>query len=595
MSKTSKPVEKLSSIEMLSRASQGRPPPVERMPLPTVRNMIPMRDDACLDTWIWLPADLPGPFPTILFRTPYREHWGWARYGCLKYRAAGYAIVIQLIRGVGTSEGTLTFNSPYDRTDGYDTIEWIAAQQWSSGAVGMDGGSYLGMTQLSAAMTSPPHLRCIVPSVPAADFFRNEVPFFGGAFCRQHTLGWPEIVAADSPAELTPGLWGDTALLGAPEAWARLTSRPASAAAAGILKDDMLVHYTDVLAHTTLDDWWRERRLDDADYAAITTPLLLITGNFDFGGSPHVWRELEAHAPPSAERMFLIGPWDHGQVAAGGGSSYGAHDFGQAPQIDPFAVRLAFYDRHLKGIGDGPDLGGRVKVFITGANEWRSFDALPPPEVAAVPLYLRSAGRANSCRGDGSLSWTKPDRPEKPDSFVTDPFVPFVPVAASLDPRLVLDLREIERSHDILAYTTEPLTEPLTLLGEFDVHLYMAADAPDCDVVCWLAQANGDRQTIRLSNGVLRLRYREGMDREVLLTPDEPVLAKVRMGYVGHRLPAGSQLRLVVGSSLFPRVDPNPNTGGPIGSAVEMRIARETVFHDPARPSHILLPVLHDG
>ncbi|MGH3427344.1 MAG: CocE/NonD family hydrolase, partial [Mycobacteriales bacterium] len=362
---------------------------------------------------------------------PYVEHvLGWARLKTLLYRDAGYAVIFQLLRGVGASDGEFSFNGPSDRTDGYDTVEWIAAQPWCDGHVGMDGGSYVAMTQLTAATLRPPHLRCIVPSVPSANFFA-EIPYMGGVFSRLHSINWTHIISVESLTELTGGFVAAMPILSQLPWLKRMTSRPVCQAARGVLQGDKLKHFEDVLAHPTFDDWWRERTMSDADYANIQIPALVVLGNFDLCiGGLTVWRGLEAHAESDAERSLLIGPWDHGQSYVGGATQHGPYELGEHSVLDLVALRLAFFDRHLKGIGEGPSLGGRVRLFVTGVNEWRSFDRFPPLEVTEVAFYLRSGGAANSVRGDGCLASAPAAGSEAPDHFIADPTLPFVPALA---------------------------------------------------------------------------------------------------------------------------------------------------------------------
>lgn len=584
------PLDVSSSVDILSLASAGKPPAIERMPRPTLAVTVAMRDGITLDTQIWLPFDRPGPFPAILLRTPYQEPlMGWLRLDPLRYRAAGYAVIFQVIRGIGASGGSFAFNNPLDRTDGYDSVEWIAAQPWCTGAVGMDGSSYGAMTQLSAAIAQPPHLRCIVPAVISADFFRH-VPRFGGAFSRQHALGWTQFTATDSLADLTPGLWGNAAFLASPPAWRRLLSRPAADAAAGVLSEDRLQHYQDILAHETLDDWWRQRTLGPADFARVACPVLVVTGVFDGTmGSQHIWQMLERHAPAGVERRLLIGPWDHGEAYVGGSGRKGPYRYD--PGFDLAGVRIAFFDRHLKGEGPGPDLPGRASYHIMGSNLWIGAPAYPHPDVRPLPLWLVSDGLAN-LRGHGSLSEAPPPAGQLPDSFRADPSLPFVPVGANLDPSLVLDLRETERQEDVLVYTSAPLVAPLTLLGEFDAILHVSADTPDCDIVCQLAAVPPDGRTTLISDGLLRMRYHHGFDREVWLEPGVPVEARIAMRHLSHCLPPGHRLRLLIGASAFPLIDPNPNTGAPTGTAIAERIACQSIHHDTLRPSRIELPRL---
>jgi hypothetical protein len=407
-------------MEILKTASSGGGAQIERMPRPTLRVQAPMRDGVTLDTWVWLPHTDDGRFPTILLRTPYEEHvMGWRRLGTLKYRDAGYAVVHQLIRGVGGSGGVFTSNNPLDRTDGYDTIEWIARQSWSDGHVGMDGSSYAGMTQLTAAATRPPALKCIIPSVPSVDFF-NHTPRIGGAFSRQHTLGWPQFITVQSLSELMPGLWGEAAFLANPGAWRRLLMRPASVAVEGVLEEDRRQHYLDVLRHATFDDWWRERTLSDEDFAAIDIPVMLITGAFDGSmGTQYLWRKLEEHAPPESERWLIIGPWDHGQAYVGGPGVGPWRAPSNGEDLDPFGARIAFFDRHLKGASGELPLAGRVSLYLLGANRWIGAERYPLDDVETENLYLRSDGLAN-LRGHGALSFSPPPDAARAAGCVSD-------------------------------------------------------------------------------------------------------------------------------------------------------------------------------
>lgn len=579
-------------VGMLREASSGRAPQIQEMPSASIRDRVAMRDGIELETWIWLPKDRVGPVPAILVRTPYQDHvMGWRRSGALRYCDAGFALVYQLIRGIGPSGGEFSFSNPLERWDGYDTVEWIASQDWCTGAVGMDGPSYAGMMQLSAAAAQPPHLRCIAPTVVSCDFFRH-LPRVGGAFSRQHSLGWTEIISVESLAEITPGLWGDAALLQAPNSWKRLLHRPADEAAADVLQGDRLAHYNDVLVHSTFDEWWKARTLAPCDFARITVPTLIITGSYDgTTGSQYLWKQMEQHSSPQVERHLIIGPWDHGQAYVGGSDSHGPWHFGSAAEFDIFETRLSFFRKHLDGEGRGPELGGRVVAFASGSNEWFSSNTYPFSNTTLTQFYLNSDGFAN-ITGHGDLSLRPPSSFRSSDSFRSDPSLPFMAVAANLDPAKILDLRELARQEDVLVYSTDVLSEPLLIAGEPEVVLHLSSDTPDCDVVCWLAEVTPDGRTSQLARGILRLRYRLGFDQETLLEPGKPECVTVSMSYIAHKLSPGSRLSLLIGSSLFPIIDPNPNTGEPISKATTLRTAFETVFHDADRQSHVILPLI---
>lgn len=583
-----------TAMELLDRVARGEAVQVERMPQPDLRSRVAMRDGARLDTHVWLPSPDARPAPAILMRTPYGEFLGWKRLGLLRYVEDGYAVVLQLVRGVGASEGHFTKNSPFDRTDGYDTVEWVAAQPWCSGAVGMDGGSYVGMTQITCAAARPPHLKCIAPIVPSSDHFL-ENPYWGGIFFRLHSLNWTKIVSANSLEEISGGFVGAMAVLAKRDWMRRLTLRPAVAAAEGLLEGDFLAYYRDVLAHPTFDDFWRVRQVSDAEYARIDIPVLAICGHFDPSiGTLKLWRKLETLAGGAADRRLLIGPWDHGTSGSGAVPPHVPYEIPAAAAIDVFAARKAFFDLYLKGKGAGPELPGRVSVFITGANRWLAGERFPLPGTREEPWHLRCGGRANTVLGDGALA-PEPPAGRSESRFVDDPAVPLAPVLAAADERLTLDLREVERQANVLVYSSTPLAAPLDVVGEPRLELETAADQPDADLICWLAEARADGRVVQLSLGTLRLRYREGFDREVPLAPGEPVLARFAMTFVGHRLAAGSRVRLLVAGSFFPFFDPNTHSGEPVASAVDLRVAVQRVMCGGDTPSRLLLPVLAGG
>lgn len=561
------------------------------LPSPDLRYRVAMRDGARLDTCVWRPTG-EAPAPAILIRTPYsRSVTRVNEAPLLRYLDAGYAVVMQQIRGVGASEGRFAFNAPHDRDDGYDAVEWVAAQPWCTGAVGLDGHSYSGMTQLTAAVARPPHLRCIVPAVPSVDFF-HEPAYIGGVFSRMHTLVWGKALQFTSMLDPESGAFAMHGFMTDPSLLDRWTKRPVRTAADGELTGDLLQHYHDVLDHPTLDDWWRARMLQPSDYARMDVPTLVVSGNFDPSvGVLTLWRGLEEHAGAPEHRSLLIGPWDHNGAYNGGLADRGPYRFDAADALDLVALRIAFFDRYLKEEEGEPPFPARVRLFVTGENRWHDFACFPPPGIRAERLFLASEGHANSERGDGALCAAGPAGP--PDHFVDDPAWPLVgPLAALRGPDFMLDLRELERFHDVLVYQTGPLEAPLTVLGEAELELWTAADTPDADLVAYLAEARPDGSTTLLGFGQLRLRYREGFDREVPLEPGRPVRAAFKISYVAHRIEPGHRLRLLVCGGNFPLLDPNPHGWGPIADQVEQRPARQTILHDADHPSVLVLPIL---
>jgi len=570
------------------------------MPEPSLTEMVPMRDGVRLATYVYLPKG-PGPFPTILIRTVYRNgivNWGNSRPAT--YQAAGYAMVWQTTRGIDSSEGHYHFLAD-DRNDGYDTVEWIAAQRWSDGNVGMDHASYLGSTQLEAAATKPPHLKAIVPHVPAVDLFR-EIPYDGGIFIRAHALSWNRLISVKTVSELNVGF---RASLDDPESLKHLTSRPLIDAADGVLTGDQLAEYRTYLQHPTRDAYWLQREYTPQDYAKMDLGVLLVGGNFDPSvGILTAWRGLEANAPHPQNHHLLIGPWTHvetysateviefqkdgpRQSTSQGVTKHGPYEFGNTALMDMWALRIAFYDRYLKGKQGAsvPALPNRVRVFVTGSNVWREFSTIPVPQRRDTKLFLSSEGSANSAAGNGSISFK--GSTGAPDHVVSDPFNPVIDAWGGAK------AAKAEERKDVLVYTSSPLKTDMTVIGEPEAQLQVSADTPDADVIVDIYELYPDGKSVRLGlGGALRLRYRQGFDREVLLKPGQNYSVRIPLTYIGHTIKAGHRLRIQMSGTSFPGRDPNPNTGEPIATAVKMQRANLTISHDSKTPSFILLPVV---
>jgi hypothetical protein len=485
------------------------------------------------------------------------------------YVEHGYAVAMQSVRGRGGSDGRFGFFF-VEGLDGYDTIEWLAERPWCNGQVAMDGGSYLGTVQWLAARERPPHLRCMLPAVPAGEWF-NEIPYMGGALQVDWAFSWLGAMAGlDFDFDAT----GDRNL----ERYRPLRNAPEVLGAE-------LPLYREILEHPTLDDWWQPLVLTAEDFAGIEIPVFAVTGWFDGdqAGSLHYWAGLEKHSRRRSAAQLVIGPWEHRQCYLGGEASVGELEIGADSILPLGKMRRAFLDEHLRRTPR--DRGPRVRVFTTGDNRWHGFESYPPPGIELKSWHLASAGRANTSSGDGRLDPGTGSGP--PDRYAFDPRDP-VPYRAG-----ARDHREIERRPDVLVYTSDALASDLTVVGPVETVLHAASSAPDTDFTAKLLDVFPDGRAISLTHvgGVLRARCRNGFGHHELLTPGEPAQFRIRMGDVGHMFRAGHRLRLEISSSCFPMIDPNPNTGRPIATETEIRLAEQTVFHDTRYPSRIVLPV----
>jgi uncharacterized protein len=531
---------------------------------------MPMRDGVRLSANVWLPARAARS-SAVLLRTPYGNDAGeFARYGLQDYLYAGFAVIIQSVRGRGKSQGSFGFFF-VEGEDGHDSVEWVAAQSWCDGKVAMDGGSYLGTAQWLAAREQPPHLVCIMPAVPAGDWF-NEIPYMGGALQVDWAFSWLGLMAG---LEFDFDAAGDRNL----ERFRPLIDAEKVLGAT-------LPLYREILAHPTADTFWDRLQWSAADFERITVPVLTVTGWFDGDqpGSMRYWRGIEARADASRIAHLIVGPWEHHECYLGAAGRRGEMDFGARSVLPIRRLRVEFLRRHLKG--EERAALPRVRLFISGNCRWLEFAHYPPTEARIRGFFLCSDAPANSAHGGGRLSETQPHGAA--DHFCYDPLNP-VPYKAGGE-----DHREIERRDDVLVYSSPALEDPLTVAGAVELVLHASSDAPDTDFTAKLLDVYPDGRAVSLTHtgGILRARYRLGFHRMQALTPGEPVELRIRLSHVGHTFLRDHRIRLEVSSSCFPLADPNTNTGADFATDTQHRKARQSVYHDAARPSRLLLPVL---
>ncbi|MBI4541084.1 MAG: CocE/NonD family hydrolase [Gemmatimonadetes bacterium] len=540
---------------------------------------MPMRDGVELSADMWMPADT-GRYPTVLVRTPYIKSSGrYPRLGRF-YARRGYVFVVQDARGRGDSQGSFDFFFA-DARDGYDTVEWIAAQPWSNGRVGMVGGSYLATVQWLAAREQPPHLVCIIPQAPAGRYF-DEIPYMGGAFQMEWALRWIN----GTSARVAQG-----ASLSQTE-WTRVYQhRPLLTMDEAMGRKMPL--YRDFLTHKTADAYWERILFTTEDFQKIAIPAFTFTGWFDADqpGAISYWEGMRKHSPARDRQYLIAGPWTHGGAIRGGSLTVGDMEFTPSSIVDVDSLHVAFFEYCLKGARPAFDFP-RARVYVSGSNVWRSLDDYPPPQMVYRKLYLHSGGAANTLAGDGTLSWEAPGS-EPPDRYAYDPQRP-VPSDVGGE-HLGIDQRVIERRDDVLVYTSEVLEEPLEIIGRVFVVVHAASDARDTDFMAKIMDVYPDGRALKLGPwqaGVLRARYRKGYRSEVLLTANRPEEYRIELFDIGHAFLPGHRVRIEVSSSAHPYIAPNPNTGNPVATDTEWRIARQTVYHDRARASHLLLPMM---
>ena len=550
----------------------------------------PMRDGTLLRADVYLPAG-DGPFPALLERTPYsKDNSSEVHAGAPAFFASqGYAVVIQDVRGRFQSQGKfLPFHDDGwgANRDGYDTVEWIAAQPWCNGQVGTIGGSYSGATQYRLAPTRPPHLRALFARESSADYHAEWV-YRGGAFELAFMLDWTHRWTLNNLKNLAPA--GDYARLkGLLERsvqeleswWWHLPLYP------NPLVVDLDDWFNEFLAHPDDGPFWWQWNIAHR-HTHVDLPICHVGGWFDIflNGTLKNYTGLRAHARSAAAResqRLIVGPWVHGPLGTAK-SLQGEVDFGADAVWDYNEMRLPWFDYWLKGIDNGVMDEPRVRLFVMGENRWRTADEYPIPGTKLTAWYLHEAG---------GLSPAPPCGAQPAESYVYDPEDP-VPTRGGNTlniPNGAFDQRPIEDR--CLTYTSEPLAQDLTIIGPVTCVLYAMSSAPDTDWVVRLTDVDPDGFSRYLCDGILRARYRESAMQPRLLTPHQVYEFAVDLWATANTFRAGHRIRLAVTSSCFPRYDRNLNTGGPFGQEAAGQAAINTVFHDSVRPSHVILPIV---
>jgi hypothetical protein len=526
---------------------------------------IPLRDGVTLSADLALPERLPAP--AVVIRTPYGKSGEPQSKRGSTFAAAGYATVVADVRGRGDSDGQF---QPYrnDGPDGSDVIGWVAEQDWCTGDVATQGGSYAGRIQWLTALERPPALRAMICSVTPSDPF---VEFPTGLPTPMH-INWYRLVDARVPQYRENVNWAEV-----------YKHRPLMMMdeAAGFHSPNWRAE----LEHTTLDDWWEPVRYQHR-IGEVDVPVLHISGWYDDEeiGTPANFAAMVA-AGRGGQRL-LMGPWGH---AVNTTRTLGEVDFGPDALINLDQAMLAFLDEHVRGVTPEP-APAPVRIFVMGAGEWRDEPAWPPPYVAATTLYLSSGGAANSLHGDGRLT-AAPPGDEPPDSWVHDPDrpVPFITDASSAQIGGPDDYHGVELRGDVLVYSTDPLPEPVEVIGPVRLVAHVATSAADTDLAAKLVDVHPNGFAQRLCDGVLRLRYRNGFAGQDPVTPGEVYEVSVAMWDTCLRLRPGHRLRLEVASSAFPKIDVNLGTGGDMVTETDGVMARNQLWHTAARPSRLLL------
>ncbi len=583
-----------------------------------------MRDGVKLATEVYLPDGQAGPFPTILQRTPYnRRPPAAAGSNCdsptfKAWAARGYAALNQDVRGRYRSQGTMNAMQQEAR-DGYDAIEWAAAQSWSTGKVGTLGGSYVGLTQWQPAKVAPPHLAAIAPAITASDY-HDHWTYVNGVFDLYFGQSWMLVTFAGeqyernleamgvSPADVQAQTttWESAGLSKLMSEWVwtlPLTSFPEFHVAPPGAPNELAPYYYDWLAHPTYDDFWA--RLDvEPHYQDVRVPALNSGAWYDIFqvGTVRNFQYMRAEAGTAEARAGtkLV------MNCCGHAGNSGLISWGPA-QTDP-NLTVRFFERYLKGVQNGfesepavhmdvlvpPDTGTAGTSFLLTAS------GFPLPGTEYLDLFLTSGGHANTRNGDGALVTVLGKQANgSPDRFTYDPANPVPTVGGNMCcntailPAAAQDQSTVELRDDVLVYTSAPLERDLAVIGPVAVKLWAKTSAPDTDFTAKLVDVHLDGIAHNVLDRIVRARFRNGSKMPPsLVEPGKPSQYTIDLGNTATIIRTGHRVRLEISSSSFPHYSRNLNTGLSNEATSGMQVAQQMILHDDAHRSRLVLPVV---
>lgn len=532
---------------------------------------VPMRDGVKLSTDVYLPKGAGEAVPAVLARTPYGKEDGCETY--YRYVQRGYAVVIQDVRGRSLSEGEWMPNW-YEVEDGDDTLTWIGSRDWCSKKIGMVGGSYLGYVQWAAAASGNPYLKALISVVCAGSPF-VDTPRRGGSL-ESGMLAWAFAVSRKKfcPELMERDDWEEV-----------LNIRPLTELPQKALGYEV-PFLTKWFENSDYDDFWRRSNWQERSKGA-KIPALIQSGWFDDNGMGTTEALEIVHDFPAGMRKVMLGPWQHS-----GNSRYDLHgvSFGsQALRFDLDHMYFRWFEHYLKGIDNGIDQTAPVEYYTIGEERWKRAENWPVPDAKLVELYLAGEGQANSSMGDGRLVFEKPER-ELADAYAYDPENPGTHIIDMSENEIEVpeDYTEEEKRQDYLCYTTDVLDEDVTITGDMTAELYISSDVPDTDFIVRVTDVDEAGRSIKLADGILSARYRNGFEKSEFLKKDEIVCLRIRTTKISNCFKKGHRIRVTITSGARNLVFPNSNTEEGYNS-IRTVVAHNKVWHGGNHVSRLVV------
>ncbi|MGH2585029.1 MAG: CocE/NonD family hydrolase [Dehalococcoidia bacterium] len=587
--------------------------------------LVPMRDGVRLAADIYRPAldgrPAPGPFPALLERTPYNKRRLDLTAAAKFFARHGYVVALQDVRGRFASEGEwYAFGD--EGPDGEDTVRWLHTLDGCDGRVGTIGLSYSASDQTALACLNPPGLAAMFVAEGMSNYHTSAMRQGGAAELRFLVYAFYMATTSKEALANRPLYFMLQRERRNVREWlTRLPLRPDTSPLRHLPSYERWI--TDVITHGDYDDYWKRPGYTAEEYweQHADVPVYLLGGWYDSycRSTTDMYVELtqRKHSPV----RLIMGPWVHG-VGTMAQSWSGDVDFGQdAPMDDYNGFRLRWFDQHLKGLDTSIDDEPPVRIFVMGGGSgrrntdgrmehggrWRDEQEWPLARTSYTPYYLHE---------DGTLSPAAPAHAATPTTYAYDPLDPVPTIGGNISvgfeimPNGAFDQRgssaafgakdslPLAARSDVLVFQTPPLEQDVEVTGPIEVELWASSSCPDTDFTAKLLDVHPpnpdepDGYAMNLADSIIRARYRNDRTRAEFLTPGEIVELTITLYPTSNLFTRGHRIRLDVSSSNFPRFDVNPNTGDPLGRHRRTVVAHNSIYHDPAHPSHIILPVI---
>lgn len=533
----------------------------------------------------------------------------------------GYILITQDVRGRWMSEGTFEDVRPFnpnkktkqdidEASDTYDAIDWLVKNlDNNNGRVGIYGISYPGFYSTMAALSNHPALRAVSPQAPVTDWFIGDDFHHNGAFFQMDAFAFYPSFGAPRPQPTTIG----------PKGFQYTTHdnykfylEAGSLQGLTKLMGDSITFWKDLMNHGTYDAWWKARNV--RPYLTAMKPAMLEVGGVfdaeDCFGAWNVYKSIEKQ-DAHANNKIVMGPWYHGEWASADGTHLGNVRWGSnTSRFYQDSLESVFFNYYLKD--KGTDNLAEATVFFTGENQWKHLPKWPPADMQPTPLYLQA---------DNKLSFSKPTTSNSFTGYTSDPakpvpYVPEVHMTRTIS-YMTDDQRFAERRPDVISFSTDVLTDNVTLAGPVVADLVASVSSTDADFVVKIIDVFPDdfkyeneapTEHRRLVSGtypmggyemlvrgdVMRGKFRNSFEKPVPFEPGQPTQVKFTLPDIAHTFLKGHRIMIQIQSSWFPLVDRNPQVFTDIYHAApsDFKKAEIRIFHDAAHASSIILPIV---